>query len=98
MKTNFYKVLFASEPDPRIKLGQNFWSGRGRLEEVDNQLLIRPFSMEELEAAVSDMKTNTAPGPDGFFTGFSRNFGGKLRGTSLRCYKLYTGGSWICQG
>jgi len=26
--TNFYRGLFGSEPDPRIRLGENFWSNR----------------------------------------------------------------------
>jgi hypothetical protein len=36
--------------------------------------------MEELEAAVRDMKTNTAPGPDGLSTGFFKKFWGKIKG------------------
>ena len=27
-----------------------------------------PFTLEELEAAVKEMKNNTAPGPDGYST------------------------------
>jgi len=36
--------------------------------------------MTELEEAVKDIKTNTAPGPDGFSTGFFKNFWGNVRG------------------
>lgn len=47
--TDLYKGLFGSERDPRIKLGEDFWRFEGRVEALDNQALIKPFSMEELE-------------------------------------------------
>lgn len=39
--------------------------------------------MLELEASVSDMKSNTAPGPDGFSTSFFKKFWGKIRNDIL---------------
>ena len=47
--TDFYKGLFGSERDPRIKLGEDFWRFKRRVEASDNQALIKPFSIEELE-------------------------------------------------
>ena len=35
------------------------------LSELDNEELTKPFTMEVLELVVKEMKTNTAPGPDG---------------------------------
>jgi hypothetical protein len=32
----------------------------------DNTFSIKPFTDEEIEFAIKYMKTNTAPGPDGF--------------------------------
>jgi hypothetical protein len=59
--TSFYKNLFGSEP------GQ--W-----VSDEDNAFLIKPFSDEEIEFAIKDMKTNTAPGPDGFPVAFYKEF------------------------
>jgi mannosylglycoprotein endo-beta-mannosidase len=91
--TNFYKKLFGREPDPKVRLGEDFWKVTGRLEESDNMWLTRPFSMSELEAAVRDMKSNTAPGPDGFSTCFLRNSGGKSGMIFWKCYISCTKGS-----
>jgi hypothetical protein len=86
--TNFYKKLFGREPDPKVRLGEDFWKVTGRLEESDNMWLTRPFSMSELETAVRDMKSNTAPGPDGFSTCFFKKFWGKVRDDILEMLHL----------
>ena len=39
--TDFYKGLFGSESEPRIKLGSEFWNLKGRVDELDNQLLVK---------------------------------------------------------
>ena len=54
----------------------------------DNILLTRPFTMTELEEAVREMKTNTAPGPDGFLTSFFKNFWGQVRDIILEMLQL----------
>jgi hypothetical protein len=41
------------------------WSTEHMLSELDNEELTKPFTMEEIELVVKEMKTNTAPGPDG---------------------------------
>jgi hypothetical protein len=86
--TDFYKKLFGSEPDPKIKLGNDFWRDRGRLVVEDNQWLTRPFTMAELEEAVRQMKTNIAPGPDGLSTSFYKNFWGQVKDDLLEMLQL----------
>jgi len=44
--------------------------------------------MSELEDAVREMKTNTAPGPDGFSTSFFKNFWEQARETILEMLQL----------
>ncbi|WVZ79230.1 hypothetical protein U9M48_026834 [Paspalum notatum var. saurae] len=75
----FYKKLFGSERKPRIGLGDNIWRDRGKVREEQNSMLNKQFSMEELEEAVKDMKTNTASGPDGWSVGFFKIFWPELR-------------------
>jgi len=62
-----------------IHLSGEFWSDRRFASAEDNQWLIRPFTMAELEVAVKEMKVNTAPGPDDFSTNFFKNFWGHIR-------------------
>ncbi len=57
---------------PKIFLNQEMWRTQGRLSEDDNENLTKPFSMEEIEKALGEMKTNTAPGLDGLPVSFYR--------------------------
>lgn len=42
------------------------WNSDQQLSPEENDWLVRPFSLEELDVALKEMKNNTAPGPDGF--------------------------------
>jgi mannosylglycoprotein endo-beta-mannosidase len=72
--TQFYKNLFGSEPDPVVHLNEEFWSDGDRVSVEDNVALTQPFSGEEIEFAIKDMKTNTAPGLKGSLWIFIKNF------------------------
>jgi hypothetical protein len=37
-----------------------------QLSQQENDLLTRPFTMEEVQEAIFQMEHNKAPGPDGF--------------------------------
>ena len=37
-----------------------------QVSEEENEMLIAPFSKEEVKLAIFDMEHNKAPGPDGF--------------------------------
>jgi hypothetical protein len=52
---------------------------RGRLDSVQKENLIRPFTMEEVERALKEMRTETAPGPDGFLVVFYKKFLGVIK-------------------
>jgi hypothetical protein len=58
----YYKKLFGKQPTRTIKLGKSPWQQDGRLTSIDNELLKRPFTEEEVKV-VFDMKENSAPGP-----------------------------------
>jgi mannosylglycoprotein endo-beta-mannosidase len=59
--TQFYKNLFGCEPDPVVHLNGDFWSDGDRVCADDNVVLTQPFSDEEIEFAIKDMRTNTTP-------------------------------------
>ena len=60
-----------------MHLDENFWEQSQRMSEEGNANLTKPFTLEELDAAVKDMKNSTAPGPDRFSIEFLRSFGQK---------------------
>ena len=63
--SSYYKRLFGSEDRGTYLLVEAPWSTEHMLSELDNEELTKPFTMEVLELVVKEMKTNTAPGPDG---------------------------------
>lgn len=71
---SFYKSLFGSPTPPRIHFSQNLWRENGRVDEQDNLELIKDFTLEEIESALKETKTNTASGPDGFSVTFYKAF------------------------
>lgn len=75
----YYKKLFGVEQAPKVFLSQDIWNNRGKLNQEDNDKLTRPFTMEEIEEALRGMKSNTAPGPDGFSATFIKEFWPQLK-------------------
>lgn len=76
----YYRKLFGAELPPKFCLSQNMWERRGRFSHEDNEELVQPFTLEEIEKALKEMKTNTAPGPDGFPVCFYKEFWPQLKG------------------
>ncbi|OQU88913.1 hypothetical protein SORBI_3002G120601, partial [Sorghum bicolor] len=66
----YYKKLFGSEEDRGVSIEDDFWSSQEVLSEEEANELIKPFSVSEIEAALKDMDSNSAPGPDGLPAGF----------------------------
>jgi len=64
--TEYYKQLFGQSETAEIHLEPDMWSSGQQLSHEENEWLVRPFSLEELDFALKKMKNNTAPGPDGF--------------------------------
>ena len=77
--TDYYKNLFGREEEINMHLDENFWEQSQRMSEEGNTDLTKPFTLEELDAAVKDMKNSTAPGPDGFSIEFFKEFWPKVR-------------------
>lgn len=72
--TNYYKSLFGSEKTADMHLDTDLWDANHQINQHENELLTKPFSLEELDAAMKEMKNNTAPGPDGFSVEFFKAF------------------------
>jgi hypothetical protein len=63
--TEYYKMLFGPGEGNLMQLADSVWSVQEKLSDEDNIKLNEPFSEEEIQAAISSMVKNKAPGPDG---------------------------------
>ena len=72
--TSFYKNLFWAGPPRNLKLSPSFWSDRHILSREEGTSLIRDFQEEEVKSAMFSMKSNSAPGPNGFGVHFFKSF------------------------
>ena len=63
---DYYRELLGSTTQRLCGLAANTWATQGRVSQADNDGLALTFTEEELEAIMKDMKSDTAPGPDGF--------------------------------
>ena len=64
--TNYYKQLFGPPEDNFISLDESRVEDVPQLAVDENDILTAPFSEKEVFEAISQMKNNKAPGPDGF--------------------------------
>ena len=64
--TQYYKKLFGKEEIADIHLNCGIWSNQQKITPEENDRLTEPFTLEEVDAAVKEMRNGTAPGPDGF--------------------------------
>ena len=77
--TEFYKTLFGKTPPSEVSLHPSIWAEQGHVTKEECNELVKPFSIKEIESAISEMKNNTAPGPDGFPVQYYKEFWIKLR-------------------
>ena len=64
--TNYYKQLFGPPEDNFVSLDESRVEDVPQLAVDENDILTAPFSEKEVFEAISQMKNNKAPGPDGF--------------------------------
>lgn len=76
--TEYYKQLFGRSEIADIHLEPGMWSSDQQLSSEENEWLV-PFSLEELDFALKEMKNNTALGPDGFSVEFFKTFWNLIR-------------------
>lgn len=61
----FYKDLFGREHRGEIELQADIWANKGSLSTEDRNIFEAKFTMDEVEKAVEEMKSNTTPGQMG---------------------------------
>jgi hypothetical protein len=77
---NYYKNVFIAPLDNSFTLDEARLDGISQVSEEENNLLIRPFSEEEVREAVFQMEHNKASDPDGFPTEFYQSMLGYNQG------------------
>lgn len=76
---DYYKKLFGREGCRNVHLSDDVWGTNLRLSEEDKLDLVKPFTFQEIDEVIKGMKSNTAPGPDGFPVGFYKNMWPEFR-------------------
>ena len=77
--TDYYKQLFGKAEVANMHLDPNLWPAHQQVSVEDNNMLTRPFTLEEVDLTIKQMKNNTAPGPDGFSIEFFKAFWPSIR-------------------
>jgi hypothetical protein len=70
-------------------LEENFWEGEGALSEHEAENLIMPFSKQEIKLALDEMKSNSAPGPDGLLIEFYKCFWNQVKGRVMEMFQKF---------
>lgn len=73
--SEYYKKLFGAPEESFVALDESSIRDIPQLNLEENELLSAPFTEKEVFDAITQMKHNKAPGPDGFPAEFIRNVG-----------------------
>lgn len=85
---DFYKNLFGHNDHCNLSLNEDFWGHEFRVSDSDKLALIKDFTLEEIKGVVFYMKTNSAPGPNGYGVSFLGSIGRLSRMKSSLCSKI----------
>ena len=72
--TDYYKRLFGPHLQNSFSLDETLRHDIPQVSEEENEVLVAPFSEEEVKMAIFDIEHNKAPGPDGFPAKFYQFF------------------------
>jgi hypothetical protein len=72
--TEFYKQLFGAPTNSYVTLSEEVTHDIAQLSDEEKDILISPFTEDEVFEAISSMEHNKAPGPDGFPAEFYQKF------------------------
>lgn len=72
--TNYYKGLFGQSQDNNISFDESRIDDISQVSEVKNDMLVFPFTIQEVKDAIFQMEHNKSPGPGGFPAEFYQVF------------------------
>lgn len=84
----YYKTLYSNPPLADENTIRNFLNSLDlpSIGEIQNDTIMSQFTVEELEAAISRLKTSKSPGSDGFPSEFYKTFTKELTPLLLSCF------------
>ena len=71
--TMYYKDLFGPSENPTFKLDSSCWDEQDKVTQEENDLLCRPFTLDEIQTVIFSLEKNSAPGPDHIPVEFYQN-------------------------
>ena len=90
--TNYYKQLFGAPEHTFVSLDESTVDDIPQLATDENKILTTQFSEKEVFEAISQMKNNKAPGPDGFPAEFYKRCWHIIKGDLLPMFHdLFSG-------
>ena len=90
--TEYYKQLFGPPEDNCVSLAESRIEYVPQLAAGENDILTAPFSEKEVFEAISQMKNNKAPRPDGFPAEFYKKCWHIIKGDLLSLFNdLFSG-------
>lgn len=87
MAVDFYKNLFAKEPEANVKLGPSFWDDQDKVSAEDNNALVAPLTEDEIKNVVFSCYPEGAPGPDGLPFLFYQKFWNLVKNDLVDLFK-----------
>jgi hypothetical protein len=76
---DFYKKLFENSAYKGMHLFPDFWKQEEKLDVGDREMLGEPFTEKEVWGAIAGMKSDSAPGPNGFTVFFFKKLWGQIK-------------------
>jgi len=90
--TKYYQGLFGPSKNMVFSLDENHTHDIPQVTTAENDILVSPFSEEEVKAAIFQMKHNKAPGPDGFPAEFYQVFWEVIKTNLMAFFKVFQSG------
>jgi hypothetical protein len=91
--TTYYKSLFGPAPGNIFEFNHDMWESHEKINDVDNEILSKPFTMEEVKDALFSMKKNKAPGPDNIPIEFYQHCWDIVKGDIMNLFYAFHEGS-----
>jgi hypothetical protein len=72
------------------------WKPHERMDNIDNELIGRPFTVDEVKEALFSMKKNKAPGPDNIPIEFYQHCWLIVKNDIMNLFYVVHDCSWMC--
>lgn len=89
----YYKDLFGASRNMGVYLGDNFWESDRKIPDDIGNSLIVPFIESEVKKVIEEMKSDSAPRPNGFGAHFFKVCWEIIKGNLMEMFKDWFNGN-----